>query len=135
MKKNKEIIQENYIEIPKEEHETRKKKYLEKVWEKNMKRPRISVHLPEMILACIFFALSVGLIGGSHGTQIITWTDVGAKVLMAMFTILSIQLAVIFSSITVLSRIYAFHCVGCTLLAFSSIIDIGLFIYYIVILT
>ena len=83
MKKNKEIIQENYIEIPKEEHETRKKKYLEKVWEKNMKRPKISVHLPEMILACIFFALSVGLIGGSHGTQIITWITPRSSVFLS----------------------------------------------------
>jgi hypothetical protein len=110
-----------------------KQRYLEKVKDKKIRHPIAGQEILWFILAMCFFGVSVILIGVCN-MPVKAWQGSVARLGLSVFTVVVLQCSVIFSAFSVNSTRYALHCIASTTLALSLALDIGLAIYYYIIL-
>ncbi len=115
---------------------SKKEDYQKKYEEKIQRHPIRSQRLISFILGTISFVISLALVATgvwlmtSGGTITASVATLVVNVAYWMF----LQLSIIFNAFAINSTNYAFHCTACTFVGVTAAIEIGLVIYYFIIL-
>lgn len=110
-----------------------KELFYEQAAKKEEKHPKTAPKIISFSLAMVFLGLTIILLGVGHG---ITYAAGGgitsnwAKTILILFSVVTLQVAVVFSSLGVTSSKYTIHCISSASLAVSLAIDVGLVLYY-----
>ena len=97
---------------------------------KKAKHPKTAPKIISFSLAMAFFGLSIIVIGIAHGLDYSGITVSWMKMMMMILAIITLQGAVVCSSLGVASCRYTIHWISSVSLAVSLAIDIGLIVYY-----
>ena len=109
-----------------------KELFYEQAAKKEEKHPKTAPKIISFGLAMGFLGITLILLGAGHG---ITYIEGGitanvAKTVLVLFSVVTLQVAVVFSSLGVTSSKYTIHCICGASLAVSLAIDVGLVLYY-----
>ncbi len=112
---------------------TAKQRFMEQAAERQRKHPKTAPKIVSFSLAMVFFGLSLIFIGVAHAPQggesyTMSWIES----IMMIACIITLQGAVVCSALGVTSTRYVLHCISCTTLTLSLLLDIGLAVYYFV---